>query len=594
MGHIEFIDLREELQKNRIEWDMPVCCDPDAGNYSLLRVQMQQKHMSFSQKGVWIEDTEHDDKCRALLQLASEQNYDLVLFPEYCISYALLDEIIKNKHLWPSNRKLWVLPCQGIPIPQYEEYLNRFSANNEVFLLKKAWETRNVNKRTFVNVLFYCFLGFRDNNDSVLCLVPQLKTQVMGDAGCVCEPSGMSTGSVVFTLENRLLTLLCADSMNPEITWRELQNKKLLMSGLTILHPQLNARPKDTVFSRLRWELFEHGEPGAYITCNWAKGTELYQEENTEKPAKTIDISWSCIYRKHSGDILAKWGEKDWLRQENGKHGLFGAIMPTQQTEVWFSLYSEEAMHLIIPMLAYQGYEKVHTANIFAKERFHYDPGAKAWAAHTMPTKTLQQRIDELCSEEELLHRYSKHVAEPYRFPLDSSEKLSVDKFFALTLAEFHNNILEMDDRENLVSWTLLLDESEWTAATNALDRLLRLAGVFRKDLPPHCAPLREEPEFCYQPAQNCKPSINFQSKEQSALVAYALSAVDAQRHVKFLMKSECYNDEDLARQFVRVFFYDPTDEKLTCEPKLSVSIINGNSIKMKGDITNGGDESDS
>ena len=592
MESIDFVELRSELERNDIEWFTPACCDSSLSNYSMLRVQMQGK-FSFNRRGVWIENLEHDAKCLNLLSLAAHRNYDLVLFPEYCVSYSVLQTITADSHLWPKNKKLWVLPCQGISVDDFTDFMCRTSVNNSIFVLNKAWNSPKVNLRSFITALFYCFLGYRDGKP-VLCLVPQLKTQPMGDRDCLCEQAGMSTGGVIFTLERRLLTLLCADSMNNSITWQAFQEEKLLMPGITILHPQLNPHPKDPVFSRLRREMFDHGEPGIYITCNWAKGTALYQQGHSGDPAETIDVSWSCIYRKHSDDVFDRWSKKDSLRKENEKRGLFGTMMRPQRAEVWFSLYNEEALEINIPMLSPAGYGKVQLPDIHTQTRFIYDRSTKGWTEWKGVPETLQQRITAAYPKGELLRDYSETVESPYRFPLDTSEKFDSDQFFALALAEFHNNILEIDDKENLIAWTLLLDKSEQETAVEALNLLWKLINAITGELPPQCAPLKGTHNFCYQPAQNGKPSINFQTEGQNALVAYAESAMKAQKHIKFLRKTECHDDEDLVRQFVRVLYYEPITQKLACEPQLSTDITQGDGVSMKGDITDGGNESDS
>jgi len=377
----------------------------------------------------------------------------------------------------------------------------------------------------------------------------------MGDQDCLCEQAGMATGSVVFTLEQRLLTLLCADSMNNELTWQRLQEEGLLMSGLTILHPQLNGHPKDQVFSRLRWELFERGTPGVYITCNWAAGTTLSSPE-CQEAAKTIDLSWSCLYRKHADDIFEKWERNYSLRRNNEAHGLFGTIMKPKRTEVWFSLSHEEALELRIPNLDFNGYGKLSVPDIHAQAHLCYDQGTRNWVEQAAKSETLQQRIDRMSQEHLYLHQNSRAIDNPYRFPLDTTERWEADRFFALALEASPNNILEIDEKENLSAWTLLLNEGEQETAGILLEQLLSLIDILQGELPPQCAPLKAPHSFCYQSAQPGRPSINLQTKEQGALVAYAQTTPQAQQHIKFLRETECCGDEDLLRQFVRVFYY--------------------------------------
>lgn len=590
MDNLEFVDLREELEKNHIAWDSPACCSSKESSYSLLRAQIQGT-FQFSRDGVWIKDSEHDKKCLSLLRLAKQKSCDLVLFPEYCISDQVLWGIVSDESLWPENRKLWVLPCQGMTKDKFQAFIEDLSKNNRVFLLNTACTSRRVTFNHFVTVLFYCFLGYQGDSP-ILCLVPQLKTQPMGDQECLCEQAGMATGSVIFTLEQRLLTLLCADSMNNELTWQTLQENGLLMSGLTILHPQLNGHPKDPVFSRLRWELFERGKPGVYITCNWAAGTTLSPPE-CQEPTKTIDLSWSCLYLKYADDIFEKWERNYPLRRDNEAYGLFGAIMKPKRTEVWFSLSQEEVLELRIPNLDFNGYGKLSVPDIHAQARLCYDQGTRSWMEQATKSETLQQRINQLSQEHLYLRQNSCAIDNPYRFPLDTTERWDADRFFALALEASPNNILEIDEKENLIAWTLLLNEGEQETAGILLEQLLSLINILQGEFLPQCAPLKAPHSFCYQPAQPGKPSINLQTKEQGALVAYAQTTLQAQKHVKFLRETECYRDEDLLRQFVRVFYYEPRGHKLACVPMLSTEITQGRGTIMKGDITDGGSESD-
>ena len=591
---MEFIKLQDKLTENGINWDLPICCDPTQSSYSLLRIQMYG-NILFSQQGVWLGTPEHDAKCRSLLRLANRKYYDLVLFPEYCVSYPLLKKIAEDKDLWPQNRKLWVLPCQGIPTEDFDAFLKLFSSNQTVFLLDTAWIRRSVNKKRFVTALFYCFRAYR-GDDPILCLVPQLKTQPMRDESSLCEIPGMSTGSVIFTLNDRLITLLCADSLNNDITWQELQHNGLFMQGLIILHPQLNTHPKDPVFSRLRWELYEHGEPGIYITCNWAKETALLRQEQLQDPVKTIDTSWSCIYRKHADDVFDKWHQKDSLRQANGKYGLFGTLMRARRTEVWFSLYYEQALELHMPNLASRNYGITQLPNICVGIQFCYASDKDDWIEIKEPAKTLRQRINASCSPDSELFQYSESITDPYQFPLDTPEKYNSDQFFVLALAGCQNNILEIDKDENLAAWTHLLDKSALEQATDALAQLLRLIHILENtaELPPQCEPLKEKHKFCYQPAQNGKPSVNFQTEHIEALVGFAQEAMRAKQYMKFLKQTECHNDDNLVRQFIRIFYYDPITQGLNCEPKLTTDITRGESVVIEGDITDGGSESDS
>lgn len=422
---MEFVKLIDKIRDAGLEWHLPACCDPETSSYSLLRAQIFDS-IFFCPEGVYL-NAEHDAKCHALLAQARQKNHDLVLFPEYCVSYELLGEIAENPDLWPANRKLWVLPCQGVSTERFGSFLKQYADRSNVFILDMAWDQRKVNLKLFVNALFYCFVAYREE-ETVLCLVPQLKTHPMADHDCLCETPGMTTGEIIFTLNDRLLTLLCADSLRNEITWQRFQSEGLT-GWLTILHPQLNPAPKNSVFARLRWELYEHNEPGVYITCNWAKGTTLSSPGEETTPKNTIRTSWSCIYRKHTDDISQKWLQKDELRLANERYGLFGALMYTRRTEVWFTLYHEHALALNMPNPGPHGYALAQLPDLRASTQYSYNPQIAQWIATDTLADTLRQRIHEKCHEYPELEEYCEDFERLFSFPLDTSKKYDADRF---------------------------------------------------------------------------------------------------------------------------------------------------------------------
>ena len=127
---MELVKLIDKIHNSGLEWVLPACCDPEKNSYTLLRAQMSG-NIFFTTESVRL-GAAHDEKCRALLKLARQRNHDLVLFPEYCISYVLLGEIAENPDLWPRNKKLWVLPCQGVTNDCFESFLTKYSNRSSV------------------------------------------------------------------------------------------------------------------------------------------------------------------------------------------------------------------------------------------------------------------------------------------------------------------------------------------------------------------------------------------------------------------------------------------------------------------------------
>ena len=77
-GRLEFVDLQHELKDKGIDWDLPICCDSQKSNYSFLRVQMRGDFSFHREKGVWIEDAEHDEN--AFVYCALQRNDTVIWF----------------------------------------------------------------------------------------------------------------------------------------------------------------------------------------------------------------------------------------------------------------------------------------------------------------------------------------------------------------------------------------------------------------------------------------------------------------------------------------------------------------------------------
>lgn len=311
----------------------------------------------------------------------------------------------------------------------------------------------------------------------------------------------------------------------------------------------------------------------------------------------SIQESWSCIYYKHTDDIGQAWKGKDQLRLENGRHGLFGALMKQQRTEVWFSPYYEQTLEFYMPNLESRAFAKILPPDISAKQQFIYNEEENKWNAVDQLARSLQERLDEVCSDGDDLLRYSKGVNEAFRFPLDTRQTYDAEHFFALAIAGIPHNILEISPEEKLVAWTQLLNEPALDTAAEALTDLWKLINILLETgtntLPPQCRPMKDYAEFCYQAGGKSRLNVNFKAENLEMIVAYAAEARKAQKHLKFLQQTECRDDEDLARQHIRVFYNDPPTGRVECLPKLATEITQGRSIYVEGDITNGGMEPD-
>lgn len=343
---IKYIHLNKCLEKEGIEIPQFRTCSMNSGAYKLMRVQMRAEFTYSCEGGPVVHSLEHDEKCRSVLEKARNEYVDLLLFPEYCISYKLLRNMVQEQDLWPEKNSLWCLPCQGIGRKDFYEFLEESKAQGIVVIADAVKEKMIEKNCYFVNAMFYCFISFDSEDEKKLVLVPQLKTHCMADPDYECEAGGMTLGSALYVIggerDNCIVTLLCADSLNNEIQWEKLRNE-CGGKSLTILHPQLNTKPKHDTFSGIRHKIFEYCQDAIHITCNWAKGTRLIGDDSESEIR--IELSWSCIYYKYKD----KQKGENRIKQrknfnKNGEHALYGAYMKKKQTAVWFTT-SEEIIH---------------------------------------------------------------------------------------------------------------------------------------------------------------------------------------------------------------------------------------------------------
>lgn len=601
MAGIEYIDLFAEVAKKGFEPVALSCCNTSEQSFSLFRAQMQGD-ISYSTDGVWLSDPQHDEKCEQLLALAKAQAADLVLFPEYCISYTLLHKIVSDESRWPDENKLWCLPCQGIPYDRFEAFLFGLSKSANIVLINTAI-SRRVNRRKFVNALFYCFLVFKDDQP-FLCLAPQMKTHHMSDPLCECETTGLTTGSRIFTLNKQLVTLLCADSMNNDINWQLLQDEELT-NGILLLHPQMNSAPKHPTFRRLRHEMLEHTQPGICVTCNWAAGTRL-QPAGSGSRSSEIKFSWSCIYCKHQDISFDSWKARYaplWSR--NAVCELFGAFMPKQRAEVWFSTSSEQTLLVHLPNLVSHQHGATQPRAVAADSRW-------LWKSSENAAWTKQEFCYCLCDRIQQHDMGSiahmKDYLDPcYQYPFTESDKYKVDHFFALTTplrANYPNECLPLtiDENENLTDWALLLEEEHRDNGATALRHLYELVLMLQNTdaIPEHLSGLKQPHHFTYSPAHNSQPSTNVHSEHQEMTIVFAPDDISAKKIVQQLVKTEFHGDAGLTANRLGVIYADIYSKIPKFLPEHSVHIHDGDHVMTstniqigeheidKGDLTNG------
>ncbi len=589
MSNIDYIDLFKEIQDRGYESVRLSCCDLNYDTFSLMRVQMQGD-IYYTRNSVYIANEDHDPKCTGLLRTAIKEGIDLLLFPEYCISINLLKQIASDQEMWPDEMKLWCLPCQGTPRDDFKTLCGQFREMEQILLIENAVKD-GVNNKKFVNVMFYCFRVMKEGKQ-FLCLAPQMKTQHMSDPACTCEVAGLTTGSKIFTLGKRIVTFLCADTLNNDISWQDLQNEKLT-NGIIILHPQMNRFPKHEDFSRVRREMWKHNHLGLCITCNWAAGTRLINADGRpdEKPA-CIDLSWSCIYKKNVGSSLKDWQKSTAeARRESAYNDLFAAFMEKQKTEVWFSTSAEQAITIILPNQITNQHGVTTIPSLIAVDCFCWKGDDWKIVKYSL---TLEDRMKSDEAKEKLGESAGiRTQLQPcYHFPFTESDKYLVDRFFSVTLPNAAKALLTIDKDENLADWGILLDKSDFITARSAFHDLYVLVNKALKGstIPRRLYALKGEHKFICEGDENSPFCFNVFSPAGKMLIVYAKDDVVARQLSKTLLEKVFDNNTNLAECQLGIVYPDLTGEEFHFLPESTVDISHGDHLIQEGELTNGRD----
>lgn len=589
---LQFVSVSELLTNHQLDDPKFSCLQSDPARFRLLRVQPRANLTYSIRKGPVVCDEDFDAKCRHALHLARQEYANLVMFPEYCISYKLLEEIVcgKDEGIWPENDSLWCLPCQAIPSKDFRLLLDKLDGYPDVIVLGKNC---NYRPNHFINALFYCFVTMQNGNRKLV-LLPQLKLHPMSDRSYLCEGNGLSIGNVIYYFKGEeisLLSLICADVFHEEVSIDKFFCETKTVS-LLILHPQLNAKPREDAFCHIRREMMDRNSACTYIACNWAAETVVFPEADADDGGNKISIplSWSCIYQKYNKNanpeqIVSKMKSL----QLNLQKGMCVGIASVRRTLVWIT-DSCECLHILEVAAPYS--TNYAAANDYdplrADERCVFSTSMACWEP-AQYSFAIEERIKETEDLSHLVQVLDEHWNS---FPLNTPNKYALDHFFALVACREYG-AFELDgDKETLHSWSLLLDKNDAERAEKELSRFVHLIHSLKNHLPPHLHSLRDAWEFTYLPQSNGLPPANLKERSQNGMrliVAYANTQGEAKAYLKHLCNQFLPESKDKAGRYICIFYPTLSSTEVGILPKPQNHITDGNEFKTDERITDGG-----
>lgn len=544
---IQYVRIEDRL--NIVGLNLPNfrICDNTRKDFSILRAQLNTEFRFDSLRGPHIVDNIHNEKCCRILEMQVQNSSDLLLFPEYCVSYDLLDTIIANNSLWPQENTLWCLPCQGIAHTEFLATMEKYESQG-VTVIKDAYTT-NIDIRNFINALIYCFIAFSITGERHIVLVPQIKTCPMRDTGYDCE-AHMSLGNTVFVfgLQNGLglISLLCADSLNQEISWRNLSDQ---CRSLILLHPQLNANCKNITFRQIRTDMFAQGNKHIYISCNWAQNTKLLNEDL--KSVLNINTPWSCIYYKYETSYrFEQWYENNLRRLKlNATYLLYGGFLSQEKVAVWYA-YPYELIHKIIAQKPYHRQPAVLESEECVVVTAAYSWNETRWDLLVEESEK-SYRVSHYCNylNEEYKELFTGIVNDgKYNYPFACTDKINADQFLQLVLAETTLNYTCIDSNENLLSPAIIIDQDSLEKTEKALQEIAMLITQLKQGhFPKHLECYKQDHLFELHKEGIVYSNLTTSDKTRRLIVAITPDKTSAMSYIEHLKKGTLiqYSKED-------------------------------------------------
>lgn len=312
---------------------------------------------------------ESEVRCKAFLETASSKNIELVIAPEYCIPWKILQEIA-NGAVFPAPGQLWVLGCESATIPELESFKGATATN-----CKTIHEVLP-DQGNYTDPLAYCFQTQDLLGSWHRIILLQFKTTASKDE-LFLENESLKCGSVIYQFQNQdsplnLASIICSDSFG--IANTPILNK---LSDRTILiHIQLNPKPRQTDYRAYRAQIFGRDSDlsNCDIIClNWAQNIEQHNTSGGV-PDKWNNIAGSAWYLPKT-----RCTTKDQNILRNHERGLYYCYMEERRHALFFH-YDEAVFELSVSKPVAEGFGVVaNKQGPLMKARWLWDDASITW-----------------------------------------------------------------------------------------------------------------------------------------------------------------------------------------------------------------------
>lgn len=310
--------------------------------------------------------------CSGFLSFAAQSHSDLVVAPEYCVPWSVVEEIIAGHHL-PPQGAIWVLGCESISPTDFQAFAQRCNVAGQCVFHHEPLDARQAAQRRYVDPLLYVFWTQDQDGKPVLFLLVQLKTVACRDYRDV-EQTSLCLGRTVYAFNRgigrmSLVSIICSDAFDFTEHIDEIHINCLL------IHIQLNPKPAHTDYAAYRTRLCAVGTNShvELLCLNWAQNIKEVKGGN--KYADWNNVAGSAWYAPP-----AKFSADDRLIDELHRRGLYYCLLD-QRWHSFFLNYEGQIIQLQKQKLLFTGEQALAPKNFIAvEERWTWELDSDSWA----------------------------------------------------------------------------------------------------------------------------------------------------------------------------------------------------------------------
>jgi hypothetical protein len=313
-------------------------------------------------------------KSDALLALAAERGDQLVITPEYFLPIQSLRKSAQGA-AFPAPGALWVLGCESMTPVQLQQFQADCSGFCDVIFEEDP--TPQV-QGSYFDPVAYCFVTYDIDKIYKRVIILQFKTVPSRDEHGF-ENKQLRCGEAIYQFRGKddllgISAIICSDAFS---LGEDPSAIRTLTDRATLIHIQLNPKPKHTDYRRYRNEVFRKtvALTDCDIIClNWAQDIVQYNDL-INPPANWNNESGSAWYLP-----ARRCSVNDGEVESNEAKGLYYTWHSRKRHVLHFH-YDEAVFALTVPKVLQDGPGiQDNLIGPLLDSRFHWDAASTAWA----------------------------------------------------------------------------------------------------------------------------------------------------------------------------------------------------------------------